>query len=61
MFSQSTWELIRIALSLSESIWEHLEESVCLFKVAELFSCDLQTILHIADVLEIVKILVNLS
>jgi len=37
------------ALSLSGSIWERLEESVWLFRVAELFSCDFQTILHIAD------------
>jgi len=39
----------RFALSLSGSIWEHLEGSVCLFRVAELFSYDFQIILYFAD------------
>ena len=38
------------ALSLSGSIWERLEGSVWLFRVAELFSRDFQTVLHFADV-----------
>jgi len=37
------------ALRLSGSIWEHLDGSVWLFRVAELFSCTFQTILHFAD------------
>ena len=37
------------AFSLSGSIWEHLEESVWLFIVAELFSYDFKTIIHFAD------------
>jgi len=37
------------AFSLSGNIWEHLEGSVWLFRVAELFSYDFQTILHVAD------------
>jgi len=39
------------ALSLSGSIWEHLEGEVWLLRVAELFSCDFETILHFADAL----------
>ena len=39
----------RIAFSLSASIWEHLEGSVWLFRVAELFSYNFQTIFHFAD------------
>jgi hypothetical protein len=39
----------RFALSRSGSIWEHLARLVLLFRVAELFSCDFQTILHFAD------------
>ena len=39
----------RIAFSISGSILEHLEGSVWLFTVAELFSNDFQTTLHFAD------------
>jgi hypothetical protein len=39
----------RFAFNLSGSNWEHLESSVWLFRVAELFSSDFQTILHFAD------------
>ena len=39
----------RFAFSLSGSIWEHLQGSVWLFSVAELFSYDCQPILHHAD------------
>lgn len=35
--------------NLSGGIWEHLEGSVWLFRVAELFSYDFPTILHFAD------------
>jgi len=38
------------ALGLSGSIWEHLEGSVWLFRVAELFSCDFKTMIHFADI-----------
>ena len=40
----------RFAFNLSGSIWVHLEGSVWLFRVAELFGYDFQTILHLADV-----------
>ena len=36
----------RCAFSLSGSIWKHLEESVWLFRVAELFSYNFQNLLH---------------
>jgi len=36
--------------NLSGGIWEYLEQSVLMFRVAELFSYDFQTILHFADV-----------
>ena len=39
----------RLAFSLSGSIWEHLAGSKGLFRVAQLFSYDFQTILHFAD------------
>jgi hypothetical protein len=39
----------RFAFSLSGSFWGHLEETVWLFRVAELFGYDFQTILHFAD------------
>ena len=39
----------RVASSLPGSIWEHMEGSVWLFRVAELFSYDFPTILHFAD------------
>jgi len=39
----------RFAFSLSGSIWEHLEASVLLFRVAELFGYDFETILHFGD------------
>jgi hypothetical protein len=39
----------RIAFKLSGSIWEHLEGPVWLFRVAEMFCYDFQTILHFAD------------
>jgi hypothetical protein len=39
----------RFVLSLSGSIWEHLDGSVWLFRVAELFRCAFQTILHFAN------------
>ena len=38
------------AFSLSGSIWEYLEGLVWLFRVAEMFSYNLQTILQFADV-----------
>jgi len=38
------------AFSPSGSIWRHLEASVLLFRVAELFSYSIQPILHFADV-----------
>jgi len=41
----------RFAFSLSGSIWGHLEQFVWLFRVAELFGYDFQTILHYADVM----------
>jgi len=41
----------RCAFSLSGSIWAHLEGSVWLFRVTELFGYDFQTIIHFADVL----------
>jgi len=40
----------RFAFSLSGSIGAHLEGSVLLFRVAELFSFDFQTIVNFADV-----------
>ena len=46
------WEHLRahrFAFSLSGSIWDHLEGSVRLFRVAELFGDDFQTILHFAE------------
>jgi hypothetical protein len=36
-------------LGASGSIWEHLEGSVWLFRVAELFGYNFQTIFHFAD------------
>jgi len=39
----------RFAFNLCGSTWEHLEGSVWLFRVAELFGYDFQTILHFAD------------
>jgi len=54
---KSTSELVaerlrihRFAFSLFRSVWEHLEGSVWLFRVAELLSYDFQTIVHFADV-----------
>jgi len=43
----------RFAFGLSGSIWEHLEGSVGLFRVAELFGYDFQTISHCAHEQEI--------
>jgi hypothetical protein len=48
--SQCTFRAHRFPFSLSGSIWEHLEGSVWLFRVAELCGYDFQTILHFADV-----------
>jgi len=42
----------RFAFTLFESMWEHLETSVWLFRVAELFSYDVQTISDFADFIE---------
>jgi hypothetical protein len=39
----------RFAFSRSESMWEHLQESVWLFGVGKFFGYDCQTILHFAD------------
>jgi len=36
-------------------MWEHLEGSVKLFRVAEWFSYDFETILHIADKVRLVN------
>jgi len=40
----------RFAFNQFGSIWEHLDGSVCLFRVVELFSYEFQTMLHFADV-----------
>jgi hypothetical protein len=40
----------RLAISLSGGIWMHLEASMWLFRVAELFSYYFQMILHFANV-----------
>jgi len=49
----------RFVFSLSGSIWEHLEGSVWLFRVTELFGYDFQTILHFAAVWEMLYLISN--
>jgi hypothetical protein len=48
--SQSSWEAHFFAFSLFGSLWDLLEGSVWLFRIAVLLSYDFQIILHFADI-----------
>jgi len=53
-YSQSISAAHRFAFSLFGSVWELLERSVWLFGIAESLSYDFRTILHFADVHQVI-------